>query len=192
MVSQFGHDLGQSFFGEAIEEEVSHEQIVAFALQPCLAEIGANELNPAGLDSRARDLDHARARLDTINFRAGVRPDELGEKAAVPLTCHQHPPRRGDLPNERGSRLLEFAPEDERLEPAIMRRDPIEVHRREKSRTASGVSRTRSASAVRLSRARSSERFSLTSSSALTPMQIQSGQAKCQKIPNPIAPRASA
>ena len=141
-----------------------------------------NEIDSFIRASHSRQLDHSRARLDAIDRSARVQPNELGKKATIPLTHDEHATRRPDLAEEGEAGPLQSIPENERLEPAIMRRHPIETHRSEKGSASKGVSRTRSASAVRLSRARRGARFSLTSRSALAARQNQSGKAKRQKM----------
>src|SRR6185312_8806327 len=145
-----------------------------------------------GRESPAGEANHACAGFETIDRRLRICPNELSEKAPVSLAHDEDPPRRIDLPNECGARLLQLRTENQRLEPAIMPRDPVEIHRSEKGSAASGVRRTRSARAVRLSRGRWWERFSLTSRKALPARQSQSGQAKCQKTPHPIKTRVRA
>ena len=167
-----------------------HDQVVVIRRQRQIAEIGLNEINWSGARSLPGERNHSCARLDAIDLRAGVKPDEIGKKTPIPLPCDEDAAGRLDLPNECKSRRLQLRTKSKRLEPAIVRRDAIEAHRIEKSSANSGVSRTRSAKAVRLSRARWCATLSLTSRSALAARQSQSGKAKRQKRAQASAARA--
>ena len=127
---------------------MGHDQVV-IRRQRHIAEIGLKEINWSGARSLPGERNHARTRLDAIDCRGGMDPDELAKEASVSLPCDEDLTRRCDLPNESKSRFLQLPAKSERLEPAIMRRDAIEAHRSEKGKASSGVSRTRSARAVR-------------------------------------------
>ena len=97
----------------------------------------------------AGQRDHAAARLDAIDLRAGCARTNSARKRPSPSPDDQHPARCLDFAEERDPRLLELSPKNEPLERAIKRRDPIEAHRKENGSASKGVRRTRSARAVR-------------------------------------------
>ncbi len=168
------------------------DEIVSVFRQRNLANIRRDEVYLRVSHLSPRQFNHPFACFDTIHGHSRISPNELGEETSIPLTDNEDAARPPDLPHERDASLLELVPENDRLEPAIRRRDAIEIHRRAMGSRMSGVSKTRSASAVRLSRGRPGAKSSLTSRNALAPRQSQSSQANRQKTAQASAARASA
>ena len=81
---------------------------------------------------RARKGNHARARIQTIDLRLGISPNEFGEETSVAFADNQDAVRRLDFAQKREPRLLELVAKNEPFERAIKRRDPVEAHRNEK------------------------------------------------------------
>src|SRR4051794_41030197 len=106
-----------------------HEQVVRVRLQFDFADIAVNEVNARDSNSAAGQLDHPTARLDAIDCRVGMSHNELGKEASVPLADDKHSSRPSDLAQKGDASLLQPAAENERLEAAIIRRDPVEIHR---------------------------------------------------------------
>src|SRR3954453_10231535 len=145
-----------------------HDQVVGIFDDRPRANIRLDKPDRRSSHRPPRQANHTRAPFNAIDRRFGITPNEFSKKASVPLPHHKHAARTLHLSQERQPRSLQLVTENNSLEPAIRRRDEIEIHRRAKGRMANGVRRTRSASAVRLSRERPRARFSLTSKIALT------------------------
>ena len=148
------HHLAQFRASETVEKKMRDDQVVGSRFHGCIPHIRMDEMDLRRVYPLPRQLDHTLARFDAIDCRGGMRPNEFGKETSVPLAHDQDPARRMNFPDECSPRLLELIPESQRLEPAIMRRDAVEIHRREKKSAMSGVRSTRSARAVRLSRGR--------------------------------------
>ena len=100
-------------------------------------------------DAPARQLQHAAARVEAINFNLRMEPQQLTKKSSIPLAYDKRTLRRCDLAETRDAAALEVATEGDPLQRPIPGRDCVEAHAFMTRSASSGVSRTRSASAVR-------------------------------------------
>ncbi len=105
------------------------DQIIALRWKCRGAKIGLEKLHARIPHARVRQREHAGARIEAFHLQLGLRAEQLLEETSVALTGEESATRARGLPNECAARRLQLLPEGERFEPAIMRRDPIEIHR---------------------------------------------------------------
>ena len=142
----------------AIEKKVRDYEIVSRnGCGPC-PDILVQKSNLRQSDRRflskpfLRQLQHSRARVNTIDLDLRMHPKQFAKKTAVPLAHDQRSTWLGKFLEPINARTLQCRTKGQRFQPIVMVRDPVEVHKSNCPRNhASGVNITRSASAVRSS-----------------------------------------
>jgi hypothetical protein len=104
--SEFCHDRRERSFREAVENEMSHDQVVRAGGQFRGTDILWNETDTLGGEPFSGEVNHAGAGLEAIDRCLGMEFHELLEEATIALAEDENPGRRIDLPNECGARLL--------------------------------------------------------------------------------------
>ena len=74
---------------------MGHNQIVALFREREVPDVGVDKVDPVpSAEPRASNGNHARARIDAIDLRTGIEPDEFSEKTAVSFADNQNPAGR--------------------------------------------------------------------------------------------------
>ena len=118
---------------KAIEHEVRDDEIERDPRRLPRGDVRADELDAAFVaprDPRAGEPEHFRARVHARHARRRVRVEQRGEKTPVAFADDEHPARRLDPAHECRAAALEQRASADRLDPAIVWRDPVEGHPR--------------------------------------------------------------
>ena len=148
-------DERQLWLAKAIENKMRDDQVVARCGRGPHCDVFVNETNARCVIVRclfyafARQLQHARACIETIHFNSRILAEQFTEKPPIPLAHNERAAWRSDFPETGNSAPLELLAEGDPFQRSIPRRDGIEVHTLAPISTTSGVSKTRSAKAVR-------------------------------------------
>ncbi len=117
-------------------------------------DLALEETNAGGVrrqsafDPLPRQLQHAHARVDTIDLDARINAKQFAEKSSIPLPDEKRPSRCADYAEASDPGPLQVPAESDRFQRPIRPRDRIKAHNAVAIRTRIGVSKTRSASAV--------------------------------------------
>ena len=105
---------------ETIEKEMRDDQVVGVLLGRPDLKVFVQKTNARVIvNARFRQLQHARARIDTIDADCRMPTQERFKKTPVPLACNQCPPGVSDLTKKSNTRRLKGVSEREYFKCAI-------------------------------------------------------------------------
>jgi hypothetical protein len=107
-----------------------HNQVIAGRAKSDATNVAFDEIHSLARQSFFRKSNHSTARFHAIDFCTRILPNEFSEESPVPFSNDENAVRRRDFSEEGDPRYLKSPSKDDGLEPAIMRRDAIEIHPR--------------------------------------------------------------
>jgi len=125
---EMGDELVEFGLGEAVEEEVSDDEIVeAGGLEGEGVGFGGGEAGGGHGGSGAEEMKHGGAEVDGVGVQVRVAGEEMGEKAAVAIAEDKGSAGVEEPGEEVDSAVMEGGAEGEELKPAVGSSDAIEV-----------------------------------------------------------------
>jgi hypothetical protein len=141
---EFGDELLELVGTKAIEEKMRNDEVERIRGRRVFDGVRVKERDFRGWEIEGAkailcDGEHASAGIDAGDFGGGKFLAEGGEELAGAFAEDEDGTRCGELVQVRDAGVLEFAAGQERLHPAVMRRDQIEAHAVDSAGTVEGV-----------------------------------------------------